>query len=193
MTKTAITAAELGTSPAIITHTYIRLRGQQSSDITVHHARTRDAKLTFNCGGVHMTVLNAEAAQGILEALSAARAALINLPTDIGPQPATDEAPYARPAIAIEWTRRPSYAVVPRSTDGTNINTRVVHWVELCIGPITLQILDRTAYRSAFNLLRKVHETAVAVFLDGEQHTADPTEDDYRVAETATGLISRPH
>lgn len=188
MSTTAVTT----TSPAVITHTHIRLRGPQDSDISVRHARTTDARLTFNWGGVHMTVLNTQAAQGLLEALAAARTALIHLPENLGPHSGADDEPFARPSVAVEWTRRPGYAVTPRSAAAANANTRVMHWVEVYLGPITIQILDRAAYRTALDILRQAHQTAIAVFLDGSQHAADPTDDDYRIADTSTGLISRP-
>jgi len=41
----------------------------------------------------------------------------------------------------MEWTRRPAYAVVPQS-GCAKTNDRVVHWVDLHMGPITSQIRD---------------------------------------------------
>jgi hypothetical protein len=138
-----------------------------------------------------MTVLNAHAAQGLLEAFSAARAALMHLPENLG-TPWAGETPFARPTVAIEWTRRPTYALTIRSTPAVNANTRVHHWVEIYLGPITVAILDRAAFRSALDVLRQAHHMAIAAFLDGDRHAADPTGDDYRVADTSTGQVSGP-
>jgi hypothetical protein len=55
----------------------------------------------------------------------------------------------------------------------------VVHWVDLHTGPITWQIRDQAGLRSATDVLRHVHRTAVGVFLDGDQHTQDPADDTY--------------
>ena len=191
MSKSPITESQLGMPPAVITHTFIRLRGTQTGDLTVHHARTTDARISLLWSGIHMTFLNADAAQGLLESISAARASLINLTENLGSAPATDETVYARPTIAIEWTRGPKYGITPRSTIAPDLR-RTVHWVEIYVGPITFQILDRAAFRSTLVLLREVHTTATAVCLDGNQHSADPTADDYEAIDTNAGLIARP-
>src|SRR3546814_19189990 len=89
-----------------------------------------------------MTFLNADAAQGLLESISAARAALINLPENLGSAPATDETVYARPPIAIEWTRGPKSGITPRSPI-TPERRRTVHWVDIYVGPRKFHILYR--------------------------------------------------
>jgi hypothetical protein len=40
--------------PAIITHSVAAIRGTQHADITVHHARTPDARISITFGGMHM-------------------------------------------------------------------------------------------------------------------------------------------
>jgi hypothetical protein len=112
MSKTPISPAELGTPPAIIAHTYMRLRGAQTADVTVYHARSDLARVTLTWGGILMTFLNAQAAQGVLEGISAARNTLIYVPAEVGP---AHQDPYDQPTIAVEWTRRPAYAVMPRT------------------------------------------------------------------------------
>ena len=59
MSKSTLTTAEHGAPPALISHTYIRLRGEQTSTITVHHARTDIARVTVAWGGMLMSFLNA--------------------------------------------------------------------------------------------------------------------------------------
>ncbi len=92
-----------------------------------------------------MSFLNAQAAQGVLEGLSAARPTLVHLPAEV--QPGAQE-PYDQPAIAIDWTRRPGYAVMAKNTVLPD-RSRTVHWTDIYMGPITFQILDRAAFHSA--------------------------------------------
>jgi hypothetical protein len=47
------------------------------------------------------------------------------------------------------------------------------------MGPVTWQILDQAGYRSALEILRRAHATAISEFSDGERFKADPTSDDY--------------
>jgi hypothetical protein len=171
-------AADLpGASAGVITHTYIRLRGtQQFDDIDVHHARTKIARVTLRWAGVLMSFLNAEAAQGVLEGFSAARHSLARVPADIAPR---DQQPYDGPAIAVDWTRRPPYAVSSRQAL-TPDKRRTVHWAEVYMRPVTFQIVDVAAFRSAVEVLRLAHKTAVAVCRDGQQYRFDPTADAYR-------------
>jgi hypothetical protein len=166
---------------AIITHTVASIRGQQDGDIAVYHARTTDVRIAITWGAILMTVYTAHAAQGLLEAFAAARAKMAEVPRLIPPPPTTPEQPVARHALAIDWTRRPAYAVVAQSAT-SKLGANTVHWVDLHTGPITWQIRDQVGLRSALQLLTHVHRTAIAVCLDGEQYRADPTGDDYTFA-----------
>jgi hypothetical protein len=86
---------------------------------------------------------------------------------------------HARTTLAIEWTRRPAYSVLTQS--GANkTRTATIHWVDLHCGPITFQIRDQAGLHSILELLTRTHRTAVAVFLDGPDHAADPTDPDYQ-------------
>jgi hypothetical protein len=78
----------------------------------------------------------------------------------------------------MEFTYRTPYAVVPQ-TGTARTGDRAIHWVDLHTGPITWQIRDQIGLRSAVALLKHVHTTAVAVFLDGPAHAEDPTIDHY--------------
>ena len=62
------------------------------------------------------------------------------------------------------------------------LNNACVHWVDLYTGPVTWQIRDQIGLRSTIELLTRVHQTATAVFLDGEDHSADPSDPDYHAA-----------
>lgn len=170
------TSIEAAIPSGVVAHTVIRLRGEQNGDVTVYHAGTPDARVALRWGSLMMTFYSAEAAQGVLEGFATARNALAPVP-DRTPHLRTD--PYDQPAIAVEWTRRPTFAVVPRSHTSAELGT-TVKWADLFMGPVTFQILDRAAFRSAVELLRRAHRTAVAVCLDGAEHVADPTVDDYR-------------
>ena len=169
------------TPPAIITHSIAALKGQQHADITVHHARTPDARIALAFNGIHMLLYSCHAAQGLLEAFAAARGQMIHLPAHI-PAPRTGSGDEEnRIALSVEWTRRPAYAAVAQSSPN-KLGTARVHWIDLHTGPITWQIRDRAALLSMIGVLSRVHKTAIAVFADGQLHDADPTGPDYQVA-----------
>jgi hypothetical protein len=176
MSKTPITEASLGIPAAVISHTFLRLRGTQKADLTVLHAGTGCARVTLNWGGILWGFRNAQAAQAVLEAVAAARATLTSLPAEVPPAPHED---YDQPAIAIDWTARTSYAVMPRTALSPD-RRRTLRWTEVYLAPLTLQILDRAAFHSTLEVLQLAHNVAVAVCLDGPLFAADPTADDYR-------------
>jgi len=163
---------------ATVTHTVAVIYGDITSDITVHHARTSDARIGLTFGTTLMNQSSASTPQGLLEAFATARAAMARVPREINASATPPYEPFARTTLAIEWTRRPTYCVVPQS--GPNkTGTAITHWVEVYCGPITFQIRDQRGLASTLALLSRSHKTAVAVFLDGPQHAADPTADDY--------------
>ncbi|MDQ1246121.1 MAG: hypothetical protein QG597_488 [Actinomycetota bacterium] len=164
---------------AYVGHTHIRLRGEQTGTIGVCNARTATASISLRLGTVLMTFWSAAASQGVLEAVAAARNGLTAVPDTI----AAAADPYGTLAIAVDWTTRPSYAVVPQ-TRTTEDRRHTLRWVDVHMGPLTVQILDRAAHRSLTDLLREVHRTAIAVFLDGAEHAADPDADDYTPGHT---------
>jgi hypothetical protein len=164
----------------MITHSTVFIKGQQHElDITVHHARTADARIGITFNGVQMWLYSCQAAQGLLEAFTAARGHMIHVPPQIpAAQPRSHDELPARVVLSIEWTRRPAYAVAAQSALN-NLKTARIHWVELYTGPLTWQIRDRAGLLSMIALLTRVHKTAIAVFADGDECKADP---DYRAA-----------
>jgi hypothetical protein len=177
------TAASTHVMPsAMITHSTVVIKGQQHSiDITVHHARTPDARISVTFNGMHMIIYSCHAAQGLLEAFAAARGQMIHVPSHIPSPPNNHHDPEARVLLFIEWTRRPAYAVVAQSRIN-KLKTARLHWIDLHTGPVTWQIRDRAGLLSVIELLTRVHRTAIAVFTDGEQYSADPTGPDYHAA-----------
>ncbi|WP_292976265.1 hypothetical protein [Mycobacterium sp.] len=174
--KTRLTEAHLAPA-ALISHTMIRIQGAQDGDIAVQHACSPSARLRLQWGGILMTMISAQACQGVLEGFSAARSAMALIPRQIpAMSPVADS--FARPTVAIDWTRRPAYAVVPRR-ELSRDRARQVRWLDLCMGPVTFQILDQAGCRGAVELLQTAHRTAVQVLLDGPEHAQDPTKDDY--------------
>lgn len=174
MSSTVTKTSPTGTG--LITHATALVRGAISADVSVYHARTAHARIGIIWGGVLITLYSAAAAQGLLEGFAAARQAAGRLPLDM-PAPTASAPGFARPIVAMEFTYRTGYAVVPQS--GTT-GERAIHWVDLHTGAITWQIRDHAGLRSATALFKHVHKTAVAVFLDGPAHTEDPTVDHYR-------------
>ena len=111
--KTRRTETHL-TPAALVSHTMIRIQGEQEGDIAVFHACSPNARLRLQWGGILMTMLSAQACQGVLEGFSAARSAMTLIPRLIPTPPPAAADPFALPTVAIDWTRRPAYAVVPR-------------------------------------------------------------------------------
>ena len=179
MTKSA---TPIYVTPAgVITHSIVSIKGQPEPDITVHHARTPSARIGITVGGVHMSLQNCQTAQGLREAFVAARTQMIHVPAEIPTAEAPVEEPAGRAVLAVEWTRAPAYAVVAQSALN-KLKTAKLHWVELYTGPITWQLRDRAAVLSMIDVFRQVHRVAIAVFADGEDYKADPTDADYRAA-----------
>lgn len=169
--------------PALITHSTVVIKGQQHEpDITVHHARTPDARIGITLNGMHMAVYSCQAIQRLLEAFTAARGHMVHIPHQIptGPTHSHDE-PAGRVVLAVEWTRGPAYAVTAQSALN-KLKTARIHWVELYTGPLTWQIRDKAGLLSMIELLTRVHKTAIAVFADGDQYKADPADPNYRAA-----------
>lgn len=166
------------TPAALVSHTIVRIQGDQDGDIAVHHACSPNARLRLQWGGVLMSMLSAQAVQGVLEGFCAARSATTLIPRQIpAPAPATAE-PFAVPTVAIDWMRRPAYAVVPRQ-ELSRDRSRQIRWLDLHMGPVTFQILDQAGGVSAVELLTMAYRTGVQVFLDGPAFADDPSDPDY--------------
>jgi hypothetical protein len=178
---TTSTAATRTIPPALITHSVAVIKGQQRADVSVHHARTPDARISMAFSGIHMIIYSCRAAQGLLEAFAAARGHMASIPSRI-PTPRTEQRDIeARVALSVEWTRRPAYAVTAQSTLN-RVKTERIHWIDLYTGPLTWQLRDKAGLLSMIELLTRVHKTAIAVFADGQDYSADPTGPNYRVA-----------
>lgn len=162
---------------AMITRSVAVILGDVQSDITVYHAQTSYARIGLVFGSTLMTLYSASAAQGLLEAFAAARAAMVQIPRELPSPAAPPYEPFVRTTLAIEWTSRPTYCAVPQSGPNKANNT-TTHWVDLHCGPITFHIRDQRGLKSTLDLLARTHKTAIAVFLDGAQHAEDPTGDD---------------
>jgi hypothetical protein len=164
---------------AVITHTMARIAAQQSGDITVYHACTPTARMSLVWGGLLMTFWSAEATQSVLEGFSAARPMLAHLVREFPPTPRPATEYFAQQTLALDWTRRVSYAVVTRE-ELSRDKRRMFRWLDLHMGPVTWQILDQEGYKSALEILRRAHKTATHIFLDGPKFRADPTRADYQ-------------
>lgn len=92
------------TPAALLTHTMVRIQGDQSGDIAVFHACSPEARLRLQWGGLLMTMLSAQAIQGVLEGFCAARAAMTLIPRSI-PAPVPADEPFAVPTVSVHWTR----------------------------------------------------------------------------------------
>ncbi|MBB3606438.1 hypothetical protein FHT40_006129 [Mycolicibacterium sp. BK556] len=169
------------TPPALITHIVATLRGDQHADLSVHHARTPDARIAVTFSGILMVLYSCHAAQGLLEAFTAARGHIAAIPRELPPPPADPAEPFVRTTVSVEWTRRPHYAATAQMTLNQK-KDHIVHWTELYTGPITWRIRDQRALLSTLETLTEVHRTATAVFLDGNQYSADPADTNFPAA-----------
>jgi hypothetical protein len=159
-------STELNPTPAaLVSHTIIRIQGDQDGDIAVHHACTPNVRLRVQWGGALMTMLSAQAIQGVLEGFATARSVMAMIPRRIpAPVPGPAE-PFALPTVAIDWTRRPAYAVVPRQ-ELSRDHSRQLRWLDLHMGPVTFQVLDQAGCLGAVALLRTAHQTAIQAWTD---------------------------
>ena len=71
----------------MITHSVASIRGQQTADISVHHARTPDARIAVTFSGMLLVLYSCSASQGLLEAFAAARGHLNHVPAEIPAAP----------------------------------------------------------------------------------------------------------
>ena len=172
----AVHAASLAAkAPAFVAHTTLRMRGNQTATIDVYNARTPHARVVMTINTTIMTFWSAAAIQGVLEAVIAAKTSLIHIPKAL---PALPNDPYGQPRICVEWTTRPSYAVVPQSRI-TDDGRQAIKWTDINIKPVTIQLHDRVAHKSLVRILQDVHATAITVCLDGPRHREDPTYNSY--------------
>jgi hypothetical protein len=124
------TAATHTTPPAIITHSVARIQGPQHAEISVHHARTPDARVAMSFSGILLVFYSSQAVQGLLEAFAAARGHMVQVPREIPGRRNDLQEPAARVILAIEWTRRPDYAVVAQSALN-KLKTARIHWLSV--------------------------------------------------------------
>jgi hypothetical protein len=173
-TRSGKTSSVHRSRPAgIITHTTTLVTGPQSATITVHAAATDEAQMIVAFGHVMMNFRTAEAVSGVIGGFAAVRSALRGADGN-APHHTQPGAEFAAAAVSIVWRAAPEFAVVP---DNRYIEEqrRIIHWVDLHMGPITWRITDRVGYDTLMNEFRRVHRTAVGVFRDGGRFRRDPT------------------
>ena len=168
------TAAGRAQTPAIVTHTTAIITGPQTASITITAAGTEDAQMVVAIGHLMMTFRSAEAVCGVIAGFATARASLVGADGH-APFPQQPGAEFGAPAISIVWLRGPEHTVVPGSRYIAD-QRRTVHWVDLLMGPITWRITDRSGYDALMDELRRVHRSAVGVFLDGGRFRRDPSK-----------------
>ncbi|MBB5916866.1 hypothetical protein BJY24_005778 [Nocardia transvalensis] len=166
---------------AIVTRTSARVQGVADSRIDVRWAHTPDATVTLTWGGILLRFTSANAAQGVLEGFAAARGHLLGVDRIAPPAPA-GTGDYALAGLQLTWARRTPYAAVHRHAYSDS-QRRDLHWVDLHMGPVTWQILDRQGYDSAIDILTRTHRTAVEVCPDGHWYRHDPTADNYHAPD----------
>ena len=83
--------------------------------------------------------------------------------------------------MSMEFTRRPTYAVVQQSGPARSGDS-VIHWVDLHTGSVTWQIRDHAGLTSVTEILHRAYTSAIAVFPDGAQHHDDPMSSNHDAA-----------
>ena len=98
MSKTQITEAQLGMPAAVISHTFIRLRGTQTAEMTVLHAATESVRVNLLWGGILWAFRRGRPGCARCDVHRAGH-----------PDPAARrrraraQEPYDRPTVAIDW------------------------------------------------------------------------------------------
>jgi len=123
-----------------------------------------------------LTFYNAAGVHGLLEAFGAARGHAAQLPAALPPVPVVADDGGIRAALCIEWTRRANYAAVAQAAPN-RVKTATIHWVDLYTSSITWQIRDQVALTTTIDTLTRLHKTAIAVFLDGDEYADYPTNE----------------
>ncbi|QCB51823.1 hypothetical protein E5720_17465 [Rhodococcus sp. PAMC28707] len=168
------TAAHNARAAGIITHTTAIITGPQNATITVTAAATDEAQMIVALGHVMMTFLSAEAVCDVIAGFATVRAALIGADGQ-SPYPSQPGGEFGAAAISVLWLGGPEHSVVPNSHYSVE-QRRTVHWVDLHMGPITWRVTDRVGYDTLMEEFRRVHRTAVGVFLDGGRFRRDPSK-----------------
>ncbi|MBM4487722.1 hypothetical protein MWT96_25120 (plasmid) [Prescottella equi] len=175
--RTTRTRADLiGHQSGIVTHTTAVVAGEQRAEVAAHYVGTEQARVTLTLGFLAMTFTSAAAAQKVLEAFAAARAALMGI-DNAAPLPEPDGAQFARNVISLTWIDAPTYAIV-RGNRYSDAQRRTIYWADVHMGPVTWRIIDHVGYSSLISALRTAHKTAVAAFPDGAKYRKDPTKVD---------------
>lgn len=175
-TRTArkTSAAHNAHAAGIVTHTTAIVTGPQNATITVTAAATDEAQMIVAFGHLMMTFRSAEAVHDVIAAFASVRAALSGADGH-APHPAQPGGNFGAPAISILWLGGTEHSVVPNSRYIPE-QRRTVHWVDLHMGPITWRITDRIGYDTLMEEFRRVHRTAVGVFVDGGRFRRDPAK-----------------
>ncbi len=115
MTKVAIPPeSHIGIPPAgAISQAYVRLRGAQQPDISVHHAHTDIARVTLTWGTHPVHLLQHPSSPGRAGSLRSRPPGAGRAPPDnLAPR---DQQPYDGPAIGVDWTTPALRRHPPRS------------------------------------------------------------------------------
>ncbi|OZD85309.1 hypothetical protein CH260_20400 [Rhodococcus sp. 05-2256-B2] len=167
-------AAQNARTTAIVTHTTAIVTGPQTATITVTAAATDEAQMIVAFGHVMMTFRSAEAVCDLIAGFASARSSLVGVDGH-APHPAQPGTQFGAAAISVVWLGGPEHSVVAHSRYVPE-QRRTVHWADLHMGPITWRITDRVGYDTLMEELRRVHRTAVGVFVDGGRFRRDPTK-----------------
>jgi len=159
----------------VVTHSMVVVRPVKGH-VSVQDARTEFAAVMVHWGEVFMRFTSAAQVHAVLEAFGAARAGLRGAQGTVPSSPAVGDAEWPWVStLSVTWTRPPEWSVVPQERWDA-VQRRTVHWVDVHMGPVLWRVVDWAGYEAALELLRNVHRTSVACFIDGGKFRADPSK-----------------
>ncbi|MDF3284995.1 hypothetical protein [Gordonia sp. N1V] len=166
----------------VVTRLVISAVGEQKYRITTLAEGTRSASLQLELPDLVMQFTSAAQVQHMRGFLAFAQAATMGM---LEHHPLTQTlsarcSAYMRNTVV--WERVPSATV---SRDAITTGGQPIPFLVLYYDPLTLRILDLTAYRALTEAFARAHRTAVGVFPDGGAHRADPTKPEWQPDEYA--------
>lgn len=164
----------------VVTRLVVSAVGEQQFRITTLAEGTRSASLQLELPDLVMQFTSAAQVQHMRGFLAFAQSATMGMREHLQIPTSLSARLSAHMRNTIAWQRVPS-ATVSRDRIAASQDPILTLYYD----PLTLRVLDLTAYRSLGDAFARAHRIAVAVFHDGGTHRADPTKPDWQPDEYA--------
>ncbi|MFW0797628.1 hypothetical protein AAFP30_27750 [Gordonia sp. CPCC 205515] len=182
MNNTASTMPRLRdqlTTQGVVSRLVVTMTGRQDYRITTTAASTDSAALQLELPDLVMQFTSAEQVQHLLGFVAFGVQASMGMVTNYAQYDPTPQQ-VARMRNTVTWIATPTGTATREQMTHTVIKGQTIPYLTLVFDPVALRVLDTTALRSLIDALRTAHRTAIAVFPDGRQYTADPTRRDWK-------------